>query len=92
MLSAEALERNEGMNRKKGVGLGKTAVICVLGTVWRAGVPWGPASVPAVSLGLVAGLTWMDGGALARQHLSAGLTRHRYFPQPLGCKGESQIT
>lgn len=90
MLSAEALERNEGMNRKKGVGLGKTAVVCVLGTVWRAGVQWGPASIPAVSLGLVAGPTWMDGGTLVRQHLSEGLTRHRYFPHPQAARGKAK--
>lgn len=69
------------------MGLGKTAAFCILGSVWRAEVWWGPASIPAVSLELVAGLTWMDGGALARQHLSVGLTRHRYFPQPPGLQG-----
>lgn len=74
------------------MGFGKTAVACILRSVWRAGVWWGPASIPAVSLGLVVGLTWMDGGALARQHLSAGLTRHRCFPQPPGLQGKSQIT
>lgn len=68
--------------------LEKIAAVCILRSVWRAGVQWGPASIPAVSLELVAGLTWMDGGALGRQHLSAGLTRHRYFPQPPGLQGE----
>lgn len=64
MLSAEALERNEGMGRKKKDGrLGKSAAFYILISVWRAGGRWGLASVPAGSLGLVVRLTWRDGEA-----------------------------
>lgn len=61
--------------------LGKSAMFYILISVWRAGDQWGTASVPGVSLGLVARLTWMDGGALARQHLAAGLRGRGYFPR-----------
>lgn len=43
------------------MGLGKTAAFCILGSVRRTGVQCGRTSIPAVSLGLVAGLTWKDG-------------------------------
>lgn len=51
---------------------------------------WGSAGVPVVSLGLVVRLTWMGGGTLTRQHLTAGLRGHGYFPRwAAGGKDES---
>lgn len=51
---------------------------------------WGLASIPAVSLGLVARLTWMDGGAWPGSISLQGSEDMDISPS--GLQGESQIT